>query len=469
MKKAGLLVLVVLMAAVLALPGVFAGLTESHVTGRIAQINEGDMLDVTLDDYSRGWFSSTARLSIRLAPAYRARVGAGNAAVAEALSGALPVVAELAHGPAGYKDGPFLGLSKLVAYADPDTAWVRELADTYGLAYLFEFRGRTGYTGRVSFDADLPPVDTAATGGNTRFSGTRIEGTLTGNHLVAELDLEQLDVTAPGASMLMSDVHAETDSRFLGDSQTTGTFVVEVAELGFALPATPDAGLFQVAGVRLATEGDIEDGTWRSRFDLTAESIVTENGQRIESAALGAGVTDLDAAAFAELQALLEDSLDPATGTPSVEPARMQAALNGLLAGSPSLEIAPIRFTWGGDAFEASVRLDARGGASLDLAALGSNPAALMDTFDGTVDATIAKPLARRLAANAARAQLALQQGTDPSQQGQLAETQASLMLVMLTGQGYIAETDDAYTTALELADGTLTINGRPLPALGLP
>lgn len=471
MRKLSLIAIVVLVIGVLGLPAVFGRLTESQVEARVAAINEGEVLDVSVDEYSRGWFASTARLSLRLAPQYVQNLTATMPEPPPWLASgrALPVVAELGHGPVGFVQGPFVGLSKLVARADPRTPWVRDVTETYAMPYLFEFRGRTGYTGRVSFDADVPPIDTAATGGGTRFSGATLEGTLAGNRLAAAARVDELDVTAPGVSLLISGVQATTDSRFVAPYRTTGTFALDAEEVGFALQA-PEPRTLQMTGTRLASDSAVEDGAWRTRIDYTADSITTPNGQQIEQTALGLGLDGFDAAAIDELQALVQQRAADPAGAPDLAFPDVVPLLNRLLAGRPSLEITPIRFTTDGDAFDASVRLEIREDATPDVAELISAPGAWLGAVNGAVDATIAKPLARRIAVQAARAQLAAQAEQPANQDpAQLAESQAALVLVMLTGQGYVEETEDAYSTELRLADGTITINGQPLPQLGMP
>ncbi len=42
-------------------------------------------------------------------------------------------------------------------------------------------------------------------------------------------------------------------------------------------------------------------------------------------------------------------------------------------------------------------------------------------------------------------------------------------MLVMLSGQGYLVDTGDAYSTSVRLLDGNLTINGAAVPLPGTP
>jgi uncharacterized protein YdgA (DUF945 family) len=59
--------------------------------------------------------------------------------------------------------------------------------------------------------------------------------------------------------------------------------------------------------------------------------------------------------------------------------------------------------------------------------------------------------------------------GTVPADELEyLAEAQAGLTLTLLVGQGVLVEDGEAYRSALDFTNGTLTLNGNPLP-FGLP
>src|SRR5690606_2175814 len=156
-------------------------------------------------------------------------------------------------------------------------------------------------------------------------------------------------------------------------------------------------------------------------------------------------------------------------GTPvayEVEPAVLR-----LLAEGPAASIDALRFNIDGEAFEASAR------AAADPAALPPGAADIRDAalwtavLDGRAEITIAKPLAERIAIAIARSQIGGRIMAGESMPGQsieaLARVQAGLAIGMLSAQGLLEDAGDLYRVVLQLEDGSLTINGQPLP-LGL-
>jgi uncharacterized protein YdgA (DUF945 family) len=81
----------------------------------------------------------------------------------------------------------------------------------------------------------------------------------------------------------------------------------------------------------------------------------------------------------------------------------------------------------------------------------------------------LSKALAQRLALLVAQAQLADDDSIPPEQLTPeqltyLAETQAGLMLTMLAAQGVLVDTGDGYSSAVNVTNGSLTLNGNTLP-----
>src|SRR4029079_6455555 len=91
-----------------------------------------------------------------------------------------------AHGPLALLDGAYFGWSKIVARPDSLARNVASLERGVGVPYLFEFRGRTSFVGRVSFDARWPAVDIAAEGVHLAFSAGGIDGARVGQRLVSD-------------------------------------------------------------------------------------------------------------------------------------------------------------------------------------------------------------------------------------------------------------------------------------------
>jgi uncharacterized protein YdgA (DUF945 family) len=157
-------------------------------------------------------------------------------------------------------------------------------------------------------------------------------------------------------------------------------------------------------------------------------------------------------------------NLDPylllAEVTPSIE---------RLLAADPSLRVEPLRFTLNGEPFDARVMLDVRTEAMPAAGALDLRDFGLWgELLEVTAEASVSKALARSIAVQATAAQLASGGTVPPSEIEAMAEAQVGLILLTLVGQGLVTEDGDRYTVRMSLMDGTLNVNGIPLP-FGLP
>jgi uncharacterized protein YdgA (DUF945 family) len=125
----------------------------------------------------------------------------------------------------------------------------------------------------------------------------------------------------------------------------------------------------------------------------------------------------------------------------------------------------PIRFRYDGEPFEGRVevttnpsRLPPAGTLTLD------NPLLLLGVVNANADLRLSKTLAGQLATLGARMQLGNDPTIPPEQLDYMVEAQSGLMLTMLVGQGVLIEEGDGYRTAFDYTDGSMTLNGNPLP-----
>jgi uncharacterized protein YdgA (DUF945 family) len=164
--------------------------------------------------------------------------------------------------------------------------------------------------------------------------------------------------------------------------------------------------------------------------------------------------------------------LSGAQSAPDTLLAELIPVVEQLLTRGPSLTLDPIRFSMNGEPFSANLRI------VTDPAALPAAPRNFLDPAlwlaiaSVNAEADVSKALAQTLAEQFARQQLAAAGAASgqPMPEEQLAEmaaAQAGLMLVALSGQGFLEDTGETYTATLEFASGELTVNGTSVP-LGL-
>src|SRR5690606_33265268 len=152
------ILLIVLAVAALTLPPVFGIMTESQVYARIDALRANETLAVQVEFYERGWFSSSALLSITPRPP-----AAPPASAAGADAETLTVAVDFSHGPVSLRYGFFLGASEFLAYpVNPLSAYpvnAPNMPPPRGGNYAFEFHGQTTFGGALNFVAELPPLE----------------------------------------------------------------------------------------------------------------------------------------------------------------------------------------------------------------------------------------------------------------------------------------------------------------------
>lgn len=380
------------------------------------------------------------------------------------------VAVDFNHGPVSLRDGFFLGASEFLAYpANTPTA-----ATARTVTYPFEFHGQTTFGGALNFVAELPPLERVIEAGRFSFSGGRVTGTLDERHLTANAEADTFQFDSGSASLALQGISASADNEILSRYVTPGVFELEAArafvDTGFENGAQEVSGL-EMAGLALRGEigldaaAELLDGA----VNLAIESARNGADMHVTNARFEMAASRVDLAA---LEAFVESSQRPDVG-PQPRFEELEPAVERLLAAGPGLSIDPLRFDVDGAPFELTVF------AASDSSALPSTgPLDLGDLefwfafLSGTATLEAAKPLVERFTAAIVKSQL----GSDfvpgsavPFEAlDTMASAQAGFVLAMLAAQGMIEDTGHLYRTEVRLENGSLTLNGNPLP-FGVP
>jgi uncharacterized protein YdgA (DUF945 family) len=468
MNKIVIAVVAVIAVILLAVPRALGSLTETRVRERVAALSSNGVLSLEVKSYDRGWFHSTAKIEVGVAPAYLAQMGAAGAAAADAARHAT-IAVDFAHGPVMVQRGLRFGLSSMVAKLDPSTPGIEALEKQLGVPYLFEFRGHTGFGGAVAFDADVPPLDIPAGPAQFKFSGATLDGTYAGERLVSNARIDSFEFVSPGGTFALRNLRAKTDNTFQSPYVAPGEAELTIESVSALDPVQGATPALQADHLRIASTASTNDAhtllDMRVTYDLDrVHAVDTE----LSGAALGIAMHNVDVEALTHYVTTVREL--GANATPP-DPQTLLAALGTdierALAAGPGLTIDPIRFTLDGEPFEGRVELTTNPSRLPPGGVAAIDPATLLSLVNSQANVRLSKPLARRLAALGVESQL----GGDPrmprDQLKYLAEAQAGLTLVTLVNQGFLVEDGDVYTAALSFADGSLTLNGNPLP-LGL-
>lgn len=472
MKKSVIAIAVlVLVAAGIVLPaGYFGQVTETTLRERMANMPYGFQMELT--DYRRGWFSSTARLEWEplgglpmpgLGP-QGALPGADPmdlpAGVEKLVSGPIAIDIEIAHGPVFFAVGPGAGLFHARGRVDlgaAASAGDEGSADGHLELYVRSFSGATVDNRLEVADAEWDLGAMAL-----KLEGALLEGEWTGPESFqlqrAELGNMNMSVGVAGTGMrfAMSDLESSTEfpqglesGAILAPSQSTSS-------IGEILVEQSDGNaVLRVTGMKSEESASPEEGgTYRADSDITIESLEvlnrefapieirqTAGGFSEDSllqllTALGDGIFDATAAAQAP-----EDNPQGPSATPPAAPPplsrAMQEAIVAILEDGPYTDMNAV-LTYKG---EHTLRLDLSYAFNGEFAPATLEQVNLLGILSGleySMDAEI--PIA---AAEELFGQGIIQMG---------------LM------QGLLQPTETTYTASLALADGTLSINGRPMP-----
>jgi uncharacterized protein YdgA (DUF945 family) len=365
-------------------------------------------------------------------------------------------------------------MSKIVARSDPEVPLPSQLREQLGMPYLFELRGRAGFGGGFEFDADVPPIDYADGSNSVEFSGLLVAGTIDGDRVTAEGSIESFDYQSALATAAIERFRVNSDYRLRPNDIALGTADVGIARIVVASPMLGAEPLFNATGLRVSSNVDLDEAATLMRIVVNygADTVVAGANVTLTETDFGLTLANLDAAAMQAYYASMYGAGNIPTAGPDAMLAQLSPVLEQLLQRGPSLTLDPIRFSMNGEPFSANVRI------ATDPAALPGGPRNFQDPTvwlalaSVNAEADVSKVLAQTLAEQFVRQQLAAAGAAAgaPMPQDQLdsmAAAQAGLMLVALSGQGFLEDAGESYTATLQFASGELTVNGTSVP-LGL-
>lgn len=494
MKKLVIGVVVIGLLAAGVLPPVFGFVAEQRLKEQLAIAPDNPQFDVTLSDYKRGLYASTATLRVSLDPAY-AEALAGFDDLGDAQREALEPDTEVAltlfdklrdgfsfdvdvkHGPISLHDGLFVGLSRSLVEITAADGELRELQDTLELPYLIRSRADTGFTGNTTAITDIPPIDYANGPDRFVFSGFELLSDINLTSLQGDYagGVAQMSGSLEGADFVIDNITMDGDFEILSDLFSIGSARIGVGAMQIDVADEPTVTLDNLM-VDVAIS--LDDAREFLDLDITygVDEVAGIEGHTLTDARFNFGMQHLARDAVERYVDVSQniDMFDPAAAEQAEQ--LMLASLRDIIAGSPSMAMAPVKFTFDDQSFLAQVNLDIDG-TSLPPAAeiaeqLAANPALLLNLLSGTARIEAAEPLARLMAAAITRDQLAAMvtpdMGLTEADLDRQAEQQSAVMISGLIAQGMLTVEDDLLISDLEYKDGLLTINEMPIP-LGAP
>lgn len=461
---------VVLIAAT---PWVFGAMARQRIAAGIERLDAEAQVDASVVDTSSGWATSTTTIELELPQAAAADdVAPGLGAVLALLEEPVRLVVTMQHGPVLGGDGMGLGLAASTIRPDPAMPGYQALLDELGIPYLFELRSRTGFDGQSDFVGEIPSFEFTDDRATIVFSGSESTGTYDAalRRVVAQGQAAGLRIAAADGTFEMQDIRFDTDSTRHSDTLRLGRAEASVARISAVGPG--DAFMLEDFGVRF--DVDLDDGGEHATLSADYRVGRLTDGDGLDVAGLEVVATarqvDVDALSAYYVAAQQAGLSDDPTAPLSLG---LEDAIYDLLVASPVIDLAPIRFSYNGEPFDATARL-AVDGASLPQRTSFTVMALAMSgvvSIDASLE--LSEPLANVIASRGIAFQLRRSAAQDGSfmtdeQIETFAAAQAGLALATLATQGLIVATPEGFATSLRFTGGELTVNGNPIP-LGLP
>lgn len=440
----------------------------------------GGYINAELEDFDRGWFSSTGKIRVGFSQEYVTSMPALQASmpdgelIGDLLAKGFAQDIEISHGPF---TGDGLGLGRVVSTIDanshPDLS---DFLTKTGNTYLLRSAMTLGFGGAGSVSMDAPAFQIsdfsdnlddmvfagAAATGSIDFSDLhfQVEGHMNGLSLVSS----QGEALVERTTFISNMTYPEHAPYGLGDGAIKVSRVV-------ALSGNQANFDMRQANITFATtQSETADPT-QAKVALELSYVVEEliaAGTELKDLEVSFGMEELDSLTLAKLQNLGRHVQANPNDVAEIL-AQFTDPLYDLLAGGAVVKVDPVRFVYNDQPFNAKVVLRSKPDNLPNRSAFSlENPMLLASLFQVDADISIDQQLATELAIPQLKQQLLAgvpaDTEVDDAQLEQMARAQAPMMMGALVGQGMLREDGTNYTVQAQYDNGALLVNGTPIP-----
>jgi len=496
MKKFAIAAIAILVIAGLSLPPVFGIIVQNQVTERFANGGPNPYLKVRIDNFDRGLYTSTAILTVRPTDDYLAvlknTISSSLPAADQtdgqkkimddllaALSDGISIDIHYTHGPLTIQNGPFVGLTQLKTRVDSNTEFLIELQEKLELPYLIAIRANIDFDGSATLWADIPPFSASESDGglDLDFSGLNMSGRYSAadDSVVGNAGIKLITSNTDEMNFSIEDISMTMDAIMLNDYIWLGDGNLLISHIEGTHSDNPNEPMLKVENVGIDTTMTVNDTGDQVSINLTYKlgQLTGIEASTIEDAQLKIGLSGIDIRALEKYAELVENMglIDEQAIEESMP--ELMDIMHDVLAGSPSLTVDPFAFKLDGEAFQATLNIDVDGSTLPPLAQLTStDPMIWSRALSGSARINATNSLANTIAENIILGQIrsGLPPESDiPDEQIQaMAKQQGQMMLESLIQQRMFIRETDKITSAIDFANGQLSVNDQAIP-LGPP
>jgi uncharacterized protein YdgA (DUF945 family) len=483
-KLTGLIIIL----AVLILGGYYGMgvLTERTIKKNIEVINQSNGLFAQIEQYSRGWFSSDAKIKWRLHIPERVVTGEdGKSQTVAAQDYQMEMPVKIHHGPFIYANNSVrfgMGYAETV-FAFPEQ-YDQKFAETFSKESTkpqLDLSIFVNYLNKSTIELSLPSFKLISKDGSGHFDWKGMSST---TKMSSNMGRVEGDIVIDGMTMSKDDTKVtlgEVSSDFNLHRTSAGLYL---GEAKFSLPSfdvtVKDKKMFEISEFTVSSDSDIQNQLFSTHFNAAVKSVVA-NGLNYGPGELEVSLRNLDAEILADINR-------QATAMQNGTDAERQKAMMALLPELPKLfskgaefEISKLSLKIPEGVIEGNLLVSLPQGDS-------SNPFEMLQRIQGNAKLKMPKILVKQLMQQSVLQQMSkqpdmqqaliqqmqsTQQGSQPQatqpppSQEQLAGMQADKQIGAMEQNGLITSQDSDYVTEVKLEQGKFSVNGKPFdPAM---
>lgn len=406
-------------------------------------------LTITLSDYQRGWFSSTALTSIHFAPAE----GGGEPLRIE-VTHAIDHLPSLSH-------GAIASLTSEVVVPEP---WKKEAERLFHGESPLKVVTYVSFTGNEEATISSPAFTSSVDEGDVTIEWRGAQGhareTRNNKKMSASLALPGLRFSTPQATVVVDALNYQVDMVRGSYDIWFGSSNADLKRFEFSAIDGERRQQLQLNNISFNTEQQ-ERGTVTDGSGIVEIGEVTFDDLTLNSAVYDFEYRNFDTKTLHDIQNALRQSYS--NSDPSQVGAVMLGALPALLRAQPEITIRRLEFKGSLGEFNGKLHLAMKGKWD---DSLSGNPLALLAMLDADLELSVSKGIVQNIAHSQARTTvMALAQAQNRQLSEKRVEDMASDLatqqLKAMEANGYLQSSGELYTTRIVFKNGQLHINGK--------
>lgn len=281
MKKLVGLIIIIL---ILLLAGYYGTglMTEKTLKRDITVINQSNGLQANIINYDRGWFTSKAKLDLKVSfPERVQKDDAGNMQVVPAQEYTVDIPLNIYHGPVMFApDGMHFGLGYAKTSLDLPKELKGQIENTFKESSSYPKLNLSvliSYLNTSSFRANLPEFQLVAKndGGQFNWKGLNTSVTVSSNMdtISGQMDFTGFEVNNKNTDAKLNDLSSEYDI-YKGDSGLylgTGSVTLPSFEISKA-----NQKIFQLSDFTIHSNSGVDDGLFHSTLTISLDKVIAE-------------------------------------------------------------------------------------------------------------------------------------------------------------------------------------------------